>query len=311
MKKIICGITIFCFALISQAQDVYFVNPQAQDVYFLNPQQSLVHLNPSFAGSNDLVRLQSVRRVSNGSTASPQGQYYACADVYIKPIKSGFALSNLEDNYINGTLKTRTTALTYSRRFSVLKNQIKIIPSLQIAYLDQKLDKTRLYVGDPLLQTYGGGPTECHQNVDLRLGLLANVRHFYFGAALNHFNQPNTLFNTKLPASFVVHGSFTTRIIPLIILNVFTQYQQQDSKNFAQLKVNLVTAGIVYGLSYGSNALGSLNLGYRIRFFTVGVGFEHRFRQSDLWPKNTLEAHLSLNFRNKILRTSEITFEAW
>jgi len=305
MKKIIGCITIFCFALISRAQDVYFVNPQ----------QSLVHLNPSFAGSNDLVRLQSAYRLINGNTSDPQAQYYACADVYIKPIKSGFALSNLEDNYRNSTLKTRTTALTYSRRFSVLANQIKIIPSLQIAYLDQTLDKTRLSINDPLIPngwgTYGGGPTERHQNVDLRLGLLANVRHFYLGAALNHFNQPNTLFNTKLPASFVVHGSFTTRIIPLIILNVFTQYQQQDSKNFAQLKVSLVTAGIVYGLSYGSNALGSLNLGYRIRFFTVGVGFEHRFRQSDLWPKNTLEAHLSLNFRNKILRTSEITFEAW
>jgi hypothetical protein len=65
----------------------------AQDPVYTNTQQSLVALNPSFAGSNGLFRFQSTTRSQWFNLSGSYLTYYNSVDAYIKPIKGGIALT--------------------------------------------------------------------------------------------------------------------------------------------------------------------------------------------------------------------------
>ena len=61
---------------------------QAQDPLFTNNQQSLLYLNPSFAGSNGFMRYQTVYRNQWPNLSSPYVTFYNSFDSYIKRINT-------------------------------------------------------------------------------------------------------------------------------------------------------------------------------------------------------------------------------
>src|SRR5688572_11976793 len=105
----------------------------AQDPIFFNTNQSLVYLNPSFAGSNGGIRNQfSFRRqwpqYSNNYTTALN-----TFDFYVKGMRGGFALSALSDNFANGTLITRTYGLGYAQQLKFFDKKLTLVPSFQCA----------------------------------------------------------------------------------------------------------------------------------------------------------------------------------
>ena len=100
----------------------------SQEQPFVNKNQSLISLNPSFAGSNGLTRNQSsytsqLGRYSSGYTALNS------FDAYVKPLKAGIAVSALTNNVDRGLFTNNYLGISYAQYFLLLKGKLKLIPS--------------------------------------------------------------------------------------------------------------------------------------------------------------------------------------
>lgn len=112
MKRFI----FFCILLIA------FLSSFSQDPPFLNANQSLLYMNPSFAGSNGGIRNQFSYRNQwpfEGYHNYMQ-TYLNTVDVYVPSLKGGVAVSALRDNVANGMLKTSVLSLSYAQYFFLL-----------------------------------------------------------------------------------------------------------------------------------------------------------------------------------------------
>jgi type IX secretion system PorP/SprF family membrane protein len=169
----------------------------AQDPIFSNSQQSLLYLNPSFAGSNGNVRFQSIFSNQTLNSLSTYFTTYNGFDIYLKKIKGGLGLTYLKDYQANGALVTDRIDLTYAQHFSLLNKKLKITPSLQVTYLQKHLDKTKIfydYQPHPNFISWTQNeavPFQTKRNFDLSSGLIINYKHFYFGSSVFHINQPD------------------------------------------------------------------------------------------------------------------------
>src|SRR5689334_22111824 len=112
---------------------VLFVS-YAQDPVFFSTNQSLIYLNPSFAGSNGNIRNQFTHRnqwpMLGGSFRTSVNSF----DVYLNSLKAGIAVTAFYDDLMHGTLKTSAVSLAYSQYLSLMDGKLKIIPSLQGTY---------------------------------------------------------------------------------------------------------------------------------------------------------------------------------
>ena len=180
----------------------------AQDPIFTNTNQSLIHLNPSFAGSNGFLRYQSNTRSQWYNLSGSYLTYYNSVDVYIKPTNGGMALTYTRDDQAKGTLITDRLDLTYAQHFNLFEKKLKIIPSLQISCFQKALDNSKLNFGDQIDPRRGFAWSQTPStsvvkkiNMDLSAGLIINYKHFYIGTSVFHITQPDegVLGPSRLP----------------------------------------------------------------------------------------------------------------
>lgn len=112
----------------------------AQDPVFSNTPQSLIHLSPSFSGSNGGLRYQGIYRNQWFNLSSPYVTLYNSVDAYIKAIRGGIGLAYMHDNQANGILVTDRIDLSYAQHLSFPDQKLKIIPSLQLSYFKRTVD---------------------------------------------------------------------------------------------------------------------------------------------------------------------------
>src|ERR1043165_9854030 len=94
-----------------------------QKAQFMNINQSLIALNPSFAGSNGLLRNQTSYRGGDEGNVS----VFNATDVFLKPIKAGIGATCLYQNERNGLYQTWTGGLTYAQHISLYDGDVKLI----------------------------------------------------------------------------------------------------------------------------------------------------------------------------------------
>ena len=300
---------------------VFVFNTKAQDPLFTNTQQSLLYLNPSFAGSNGFIRNQFAYRNQWPNLSGTFVSYLNSFDAYIKPIRGGIGLSLFLDDEAKGTLKTSRFDLTYAQHFSLMEGKLKIIPSIQATYLKLSLDKTKLNFGNSVNARYGivwynptTSPSQSKQNIDVSSGLLINYKNFYFGSSVFHFNQPDIgLFGSfKLPYRLSIHSSYNFHLSEKTLLNFSINYQTQQNFQYLYLNVNALLANhFIVGGGVKSFDNINLNVGYRNNFFSITYGYD--FVASKL-SGNTAGSHevlASFNLRNKEQRKLLTDFERW
>jgi len=169
----------------------------AQDALFVNNHQSLVYLNPSFAGSNGFVRNQFSYRNQWPNISGTYVTHNNSFDAYINKIKGGISLSVFRDDQARGTLRKDGINIGYAHYINLFDNKLKIIPSLQIGYYSQALDKGRLNFGDPInmrsgiIWTSSNTPISRKDYYDISSGILINSRNSFFGVSVFHINQPD------------------------------------------------------------------------------------------------------------------------
>lgn len=237
----------------------------SQDPYFTNTNQSLIYLNPSFSGSNGYLRNQTFYRSQwPGSSQNAFVTYGNAFDAYIKPLKGGISFSAVSDDQGNGTLKMTWLNFAYAQYFSLLENKLKIIPSVQIGYIQQTLDKTKLNFGDPINIRYGliwnyqnnpwgtALPGTNKQNINFSSGLLVRFGDVNAGVSVFNFNSPDIgLYGIyKLPIRTCVYASYNYVPTPRTSVNLSALSNFQMGANRTQVNAISLTGKLILGLGY-------------------------------------------------------------
>ena len=293
----------------------------AQDPLYTNTHQSLVALNPSFAGSNGLLRYQSATRFQGFNLSGTYLTYYNSLDAFIKPIRGGIALSYVRDDQAKGTLITDRIDLTYAQHFTFLDDKLKIIPSVQFSYFKRTIDNTKLNFGDQIDPRRGfawsASPLPAKQsksNVDISSGLLINYKHFYIGSSVFHINQPDEgiLGPSKLPYRFSAFISYNLFLGEKVLINALYRFEKQQNFYGTNLSLNALFAKHLM-LSTGlinNNAINTL-IGYRHNYFTISGGYEFGISRISGGSAGSFEILASFNLRNKDERKLVNDFERW
>ncbi|MCW3075814.1 MAG: hypothetical protein JWO32_423 [Bacteroidetes bacterium] len=100
--------------LIALTVTIFWCGCFAQDPLFTSTQQSLAYLNPSFTGSNGIIRNQAAFRNQWPQLSGSYVTFLNSTDVYLKRIKGGLAFTYLHDDQARGTLTTDVYSLAYA-----------------------------------------------------------------------------------------------------------------------------------------------------------------------------------------------------
>lgn len=303
----------------------------AQDPAFLNSSQSLVNLNPSFAGSNGGIRNQ-LTYFNQWANDSRYGKAYATTlntfDAYIKPLKGGIAVSAINDMAGSGRLKMSGLSLAYAQHLSFSDGNLKIIPSVQVGYSQKILDINRgLTFGDlidPRMLTVWDNnaimPSQKKSYADVSAGLLVNYKkNFYAGVSVFHINQPDAglLGTSRLPARIVAHASYNLHVSENTLFNFLVKYSAQKIFSVSQAEANAVFfKHLLVGIGYMSNPYtysndGLINLGFRGNFMSATLSGSKGIIKKSTYTAASYALNLSFNLRNKEQRKQLTSFESW
>lgn len=269
----------------------------AQDVEFNNVNHSLVYLNPSFSGSNGYLRNQTDYRNQWPNLSGTLVLYNTSFDGYIKPINGGVSFSAFSNNIAYGLIRQTKFSAAYAQYFSFANSDLKIIPSAQVSYGINKLDKGKLNFGGQGYPAYGlpatwtDLPSGQVNYLDLSAGIVVQKYFSYFGAALFNILEPNISFagTYKLPMRGVIHASDNFVLSRRSKANVFISYTMQGNNSWLNLRVlNTYKNILLYGLGYkaylgndpkfvdifaGKNNV-SFYLGVRHEAFTLNYSYD-------------------------------------
>ena len=299
-----------------------FSNGFSQDPLFTNTSQSLMYLNPSFAGSNGGIRNQFSYRNQWPNLSGTFFTYLNSFDAYIKPIKGGVSFSAMMDNQARGTLITSGLGIAYAQHLSFLDGKLKIIPSIQGSYFRVSLDKTKLNFGDPINSRRGfvwsqptQAPSQTKSNFDFSTGLLANYKNFYLGTSVFHINEPDEglLGTSKLPYRLSINSSYNLHLSEKTLINFFVNYQKQQYFQFLHLNINaLLYKHLIIGSGFKSYySATNFNLGYRANYFVLSYSFDVAISKLSGNTAGSHEFMASFNLRNKEQRKILTDVERW
>lgn len=300
------------------------VGLHAQDPFFLNSNQSLLSLNPSFAGSNGGVRNQFSYRNQWPNLSGRTVSYLNTADVYLKPIKAGIGVSVLYDEMWLGYYTSSLYSFSYAQHLRLCGGKLKLIPSLQWSYGHRKIDASQSFYyggelndpryGCPLVPT-GPGFNYEKTFVDVSAGFLINYREkWYAGASIFHLNQADVGFTEGqgLPRRVAIHTSYNMEVSENTQLQFLCLLNNQQNYTTMRLSLNaLVYKHLITGLASSNFDTAILSAGYRNPFFSLLVGYDVTISKLAGNTGGSWEFHASFNLRNKELRRSIPSFEAW
>ncbi len=279
----------------------------AQSPIFLNPNQSLVALNPSFAGSNGFVRNQlSFRSFAYGSTALNNS-----ADIFLRPLQGGLALSYTRGDLLGGFIQMNTGNFVYAQHLSFMEENLKVVPSVQVTYGYSSSNWWGPAI-QPLPQVSTGA------YYDSGAGLLVNYKKdLYLGASVLHLNEPMVFedrggwpFSYVLHRTFQFHGAYTFHLSDRTLLQAFARHVVQREYRLTQLSANMIIREhLIAGAGYLSGDVAQVNAGYRANLFSIVLGYDLSFSKLAGNTSGSWELHASFNLRNKENRRSLTGFE--
>lgn len=289
-----------------------FAKGFCQDPYFSNTNQSLIYLNPSYAGSNGFWRIQSIAKVQDYNSRRSFVTSCTSVDAYIKKSASGLAFSYLYDNYSKGQLKAWGYSLTFAQHFFLKEKQWRVTPSVQGTFQSRQLKLDNLAYGDTINRRAHtifnvGNPTPVADKTffDLSSGILVQNRESSFGASVFHINQPDEglLGESNLPFRINVHGAYIFSLKEDVKLSLACYYINQNAFWDTHLNFNLMWSNELFiGAGIWRSKVFTANLGFQANVFRLGIGYNKNFSGTpEPWTygKSSLEVMLSFNFSSK------------
>ena len=315
------ALTCFCFSasLIMSGYTPRYL-PFGQDPYFVGSNNSLLFLNPSFAGSNRGTRIQSNYRAFDFKSDHNYMAFGTSADFYLKSLRGAVFANFLADDVDKGIVKSYFLTVGYAQHLQ-LSAKTRIIPSFQVTYLTRSLNSANMHEFQTPDQRYGGQeinvilPSSNKYNFDASGGLLLESGNFYGGISVMHLNQPDIGFlgENRLPIRTNIHASYNFHCTETSLLNLSARYSAQNENKYGQLMATAVTfKHLVTGAGVGMFTYDYTpvlaNVGYRSDFFTAGFIYEINTRSSG---GQSFEVSLSYNLRDTDSRKTLTNIEAW
>lgn len=304
---------------------------RSQDAHYNTVDQSLIYLNPSYAGSENCLRNQTNYRNQWPALSGTDLTYQTCFDSYIKEINGGIAFRASSEDQNRGALRRVGIELTYAQYFK-LPNRITIVPSVQGSYVQSTLDKGRLNFGDVIDSRYGitwsnygriapwgtfDLPEARVDYINAGAALIVNYqKYLQLGASFANVLQPNIshIGTYRLPIRTTIHARSEYPIDMDSHADVSFVATFQNS--YYNIRANLIaigpygiTCGLGYGESnsyyvlpgmhtlYSKNAKGYLGFStYRVRLL---YSYDQNINASSINMAGSHEISLSILFRKK------------
>ncbi|WP_317898986.1 type IX secretion system membrane protein PorP/SprF [Aurantibacillus circumpalustris] len=301
LKKFCLIILLACFSKKSSAQGESNV-----------PYQSLVAINPSFAGSNGLLRNQTFAQTPIEALLN-SFSINNVFDAYLTSLKSGVAFTA---RYYERSLNysSSTGSFSFAKYFTVKQN-LNIIPSIQVGYTTNQINEG-YNANTVFLQPGTNSNWVSAGYFSLNGGLLINYKNFYGGVSVFNMNRPDVgiYSEQKTNPLFKIHASYNLRLSDNWLFNLYGQYSTQKKYENQSVTINaLILKHLIYGVGYRWRDAAFMNVGCRTNYFVVQLVYNKNssspaFSESnqDYW-----QFIMSFNLRNKEQRNSITNFEAW
>jgi Type IX secretion system membrane protein PorP/SprF len=285
---------------------------QAQETVLPFTNQSLINLNPSFAGSNGLLRVQSFYRIQAPTISSYNHTLNNSVDAYIKPIHGAIAVNYQSQNISNGYAKTQQLSIAYAQHFLLFNKTLKVVPSLKYTY-----GENRMQVNDDIIF----GPSQFYTETKsfrayhtLGTGILFNYKNLYVGAVLSNLNRPvsNLYTSDRSPSSLRLHASYSKSLGAKALVQFSGSYYKQSEFMTILVNTNVVLfKHLLLGAGITANDAFLANVGYRNDFISATVAYDISFSKLAGNNYESWSAAFSFNLRNPQLRRTLTNFENW
>jgi hypothetical protein len=289
-----------------------FSQNQLTDQTFFMPNQSILALNPSFAGSNGAVRNQSAyTKLNYDSTKS--FAFYNGLDFFIKKTGSGIAFSFLS-NTPDKLTKHKELNLIYAQHFSFYKGKLKVIPSFQTSYFND-INANKVFKNEDSISVSVITPwsNENVTKIDFSTGLLLNYKSFYVGMSIFHINRfdINAKKISDLQTRYCFNTSYNMHVYKNLLLNLMIRAYLQEK--YYSLETTLNAVFYKHVMISANNSIDRrifTSIGYRHHFFTATVGYSFPVKKV-VGVFKLIEFALSYNLRNKEQRKTLTDIERW
>lgn len=290
----------------------------AQDPYIFNANQSLLQVNPSFAGSNGGIRNQFNYLNLSPNLSGNLTSYQNTTDAYLQPLNGALALSLGNEDQRRGVYRRNSAALTYAQSFHAGK--FSVIPSLQASYWMTSVDINALNFRDVVQDDIvwndpGSRPLARKGFAEMAGGILVKYgQRFYGGAAVFHANRPDYghFPGYRRPVRVSVHAAYTLSFGDKWMVQPAYYYRQYGVIPFHQVHVNTLFANrMILGLSYATINVAGLNAGIRFRTSALQYTYSAAFMPESRYYGSAHTLQYSINIRKKPFNGPGTTFEAF
>ena len=264
---------------------VFQLKLSGQDPFFSQFYNSILVLNPAYAGAIHQPRVSASYRNQIPAMGSPFVTYNASYDMPVRLLQGGIGINIMND--VQGATINKTSIDAIYSYFLTVSPDFVINAGFQASYthrflktagmiLPDGLDATGIYIGhsEPIADMSKGYP-------DFAVGFVMYNRIAYGGVSMHHLTKPNTsyskTYHQPLPRKLTVHGGIFFSIYErklgreALKLNPNLVYLHQGSFRQANYGLDVIYNYLQAGLWFRHSPDFSLNA------FTVHFGYEHDF----------------------------------
>ncbi len=275
-------------------------NLSGQDPFFSQFYNSILVLNPAYAGSAHQPRVSASYRNQIPAMGSPFVTYNAAYDMPVRLLQGGIGINIMND--VQGATINKTSIDAIYSYFLAVSHDFVINAGFQASYchrflktagmiLPDGLDATGIYIGhsEPISDMNKGYP-------DFAVGFVMYNRIAYGGVSMHHLTKPNTsytkTYHQALPRKLSVHGGIFLSIYEkklgreALKLNPNLVYLHQGDFRQANYGLDVIYNYLHAGLwfrhssDFVLNAF-SVHFGYEHDFFRIGYSYD--FNVMDPW----------------------------
>jgi len=268
--------------LIALILSTFLLQVQGQDPYFSQFFNSILYLNPAYAGSAHQPRISAAYRNQMPALGSPWVSYNASYDMPVKLLQGGLGINIMSD--AQGPALNRISADAMYSYFLAVNSQLTINAGFQASYSHRFLKRSALVLPDEVDAQGTSQEVIGDMNKgfpDFAIGFVGFTRNIYAGVSMHHLTRPNLAMSggprQSLPRKLTVHGGMYLSI-----------YERRLGREALKLNPNLVYLhqGGFRQINYGldvickniyAGAWFRHSLDFAVNAFTIHLGYEHEY----------------------------------
>ncbi len=257
---------------------------ECQDSYFSQFFNSILYLNPAYAGSAHQPRISVAYRNQMPALGSPWVSYNASYDMPVKVLQGGVGVNVLND--AQGPALNRLSIDVMYSYFLEVSSLLTVNAGFQASYSHRFLRGSELILPDQV-SAYGfqGNSRESIGNTnkgypDFAVGFVAFTQNAYAGVSMHHLTRPDmSMFKTSgepLSRKLTVHGGMYLSVCQkrlgreALKLNPNLVYLHQGGFRQINYGLDVICNNTVY-----TGAWFRHSMDFAMNAFVVHIGYDH------------------------------------